>query len=423
MVSGRQTFVLVALVAFGVTAFGAEEAKLQERRFENCFLCEAEGRVWLRKPMVYLGMYGVGPTPSFCLSQDLGKKLAPLVSDIVTESEAWHRDFYYDWMPRLRDGKGRLVLLGLRAEMQPVEEAGSALSDEPASRMLEIVSADVTEVECVRHEWIRAWQQLVEALNETISASLSAPSEQKKKRLTAAVEKGSAALKEMAELEVSDEFRNLVGKITREAELVQGFQRGVAGQWQEQLARCAGRLRIRPKTPLPGPKTLDRYTALELLGKSESPGRFIAEIKRSYSSRALGQWLLDSESMGRMLQVREIEQMRGEQFDKVRAEAKKELDVKVEQWGVLLRRAPAELLATKLILSGALVEKTVSERPEFGLAVGDVILHYRHTYDFVMGDINFERTVQQLASRVKRGGKLCVLRGNEIIELGDKSKE
>jgi hypothetical protein len=423
MVSGKQAFVLIALVASGVSALGANEVKLQERRFGNCFLCEAEGRVWLRKPMVYLGMYGVEEMPSFCLSQDLGKKLAPLVSDIVTESEAWPRGFYYDWMPRLRDGKGWLVLLGLRAKTRPVEGAGSALSDEPALRTLEIVSADVTEVECVRREWVTTWQELVESLNETVSASLSAPSEQKKNRLAAAVEKGSAALKEMAELEVSDEFRSLVGKIAPEAELVGGFQRGAAGQWQEQLVKCAGRLRIQPRTPLPGPKTLDRYTALELLGKSESPARFIAEIKRSYSTGALGQWLLDSESMGRMLQVREIERMSEEEFDKVRAEAKKEFNVQVEQWGVLLRRAPAGLLAEKLILRGALVEKAVSERPEFGLAVGDVIVDFNGTYDFVMGDINFERTVQQLANRVKQGGKLRILRGNEVIELGGKSKE
>lgn len=118
------------------------------------------------------------------------------------------------------------------------------------------------------------------------------------------------------------------------------------------------------------------------------------------------------------------------QFEKVRTEAKKELaeqrdrrNKKVEQWGVLLSRAPGDLLADKLILGGALVEKILANQTEPALVAGDVIIGYEHTYGFVMGDFDFARAMKLLANKVRQGRGFRVLRGDQLITVKVKAKD
>jgi len=413
-------------------ALVADEPKIEERSFKNCFLYEADGRVWLRQPMVYLGMWGVCEAPAFCLSEDLGKKFAPLVSDIVTDKESapMRTEFYTDGMPRLREGKGALFLLRLQAKMRLV--GGEAPVDPPPGvrprRYYEMVSVRLDAVEPVTAKWISAWQALDEALREVVSTSLSPPGDQKRKRLFGAIERGSQALDTMGKIKVGEDVLALVVKIEPEARLVRGFQRRVAGQWQDELEKCTVRLRIDPNTPLP--KRLGTKAGLELLTKSKSPAKFISEIKGSYPTSALKQWLFYSASLERTVHVWEIEQMPKAQFKKVQADAKKLLaeqrhrdNEQVEQWGVLLRLAPGDLLADKLILRGALVEKILANQTEPALVAGDVIIDYEHIYDFVMGDFDFARAMKWLANRVQQGPGLRVLRGDTVITVGVKVKD
>ncbi len=417
----------------------ADEPKLEERSFRNCLLFEAEGRIWLREPMVYLGMWAVLHTPSFCLSEDLGKKFAPLLSDIVTgkESAPMRTKFYTGGMPRLREGKGALFLLRLETKMRMVggeaPEIAALPPDVRAGQFYEIVSARLDSVEPVTAKWISAWQALDEALKEVVSTSLSPPGDQKRKRLFRAIERASQALNTMGKVEVSEDIRALVVKVEPEVRLVRGFQRRVAGQWQDELEKCTVRLRIDPNTPLP--KRLGRKAGLELLTKSNSPAKFMSKIKGSYPDEVLKQRLLYSASFERTVHVGEIEQMAKAQFKKVQADAKKLLaelaeqeqqdrdNERVKQWGVVLRPAPGDLLADKLILRGALVEKILANQTEPALVAGDVIIDYEHTYNFVMGDFDFDRAMKWLANKVRQGRGLRVLRGDQLITVKVKAKD
>lgn len=427
MVGRKLTFVFVILAVSSFGTLVADEPKLVERTFSNCFLRETEGRAWLHQPMVYLGMYGVAEMPTICLSHDLAKKLAPLVSDVVTENKASAYEFYFDWMPRLRPSAKALILVGLEAKMRlhgdRSEEVTEAAAGDSPREFYEIVSARITSAERVGKEWSEAWRRLDEALKEVVSVSLTAPGDAKRKGLAEAVEEGSEALDAMGRMEVSDDFRKLVSAIEPAARVMRGFQKRVAGHWQDQFAKCIERLGIEPKTPLL--KRLDRHTGLELLLKSETPGKFTSEIKGSYPADALKQWLIYSETLKKTVYVRQIEQMSQGEFERIRTEAKKKqreyqdlANKQVEQWGVVLRRAPAELSTEKLILRGAVVEKVVTQQGGIRLKAGDIIIDYESIYDFVMGDVDFARSMRMLAGRLKQGRKLRVLRGNRIIMVG-----
>ncbi|MHC4474887.1 MAG: hypothetical protein ACYTEL_04535 [Planctomycetota bacterium] len=427
MVGRKLTFVFVIFAVSSFDALVADEPKLVERTFSNCFLRETEGRVWLHQERVSLGMWGVEETPPFCLSEDLARRFALLVSDVVGDEERTSTDFYADGMPGLRPRAKELVLVGLEAKMRLHGDRSEEITHRPRSgsprAFYEIVAAKMTAVESVSKEWIQAWRSLDEALKEIVSVSLKTPADAKRNAITEAVDKGSMALDAMGKMAISDDFRKLVSKVEPEAQVARGFQKRVAGQWQDQLAKCIKRLGIEPKTPLP--KRLDWHTGLKLLTKSESPAKFMSEIKGSYPADALKQNLIYSEAMEKTVYVRQIEGMSQAEFKRIRAEAKKKQqeyraleDRPVEQWGVVLRRAPAELSTEKLILRGAVVEKVVTEQGSIGLETGDIIIDYESIYDFVMGDLDFARSMQQLANRVKRGRKLRVLRGDRIITIG-----
>ncbi|MHC4622104.1 MAG: hypothetical protein ACYTEQ_30575, partial [Planctomycetota bacterium] len=293
-------------VLIGANTFAVDEAKLKEKSFGGCFLYEFEGAVRLRQPMVYLGMVGVMMRPDYCLSSALAEKYAPLISKVVNKQG---RAFYSFAIPALHEGEDKFVLVWLDTKMRPLEvdpEVLDGSTGKPMVRKHEVVSARLKAVECVTKEWIKQWQELDAALNEVVSQSLLAPSD-----------KGSQALNRMGELKVSNQFKALVKAIEPEAHLAQTFKEGITQQWHDWLEKCAGRLRIEPKTPLPKrllPEKPEAPSPVELLAKSNSPAEFIAQIKRSHGAGTLRTRMFHSPTLGRHVQVREIERMGEAQF-------------------------------------------------------------------------------------------------------------
>ena len=85
--------------------------------------------------------------------------------------------------------------------------------------------------------------------------------------------------------------------------------------------------------------------------------------------------------------------------------------------------APGDLLADKLILRGALVEKILASQTEPALVAGDVIMDYEHIKDFVRGDFSFAGAMKRLANKVRQGRGLRVLRGDQLITVKVKAKD
>jgi hypothetical protein len=84
---------LVTLLSF-VSITAGNQRELKVKLFEDCILREANGKIWLQKPMVYLGMWGVMATSPFCLSDNISTKLKPLISKINDGEGQTARRFY-----------------------------------------------------------------------------------------------------------------------------------------------------------------------------------------------------------------------------------------------------------------------------------------------------------------------------------------
>lgn len=438
MVGRKWAAMLVLGVVLGSNTLVAEEPKLRGWSFENCLLFETQARVWLREPMVYLGMVGVIMRPDYCLSKTLAQKYAPLVSRTLDGRQPGATKFYTFDMPRLREGADKFVLVRLETKMRPLEVDTSATNGstgEPVATRYEIVSARLKAAECVQKEWIENWKKLDEALDEVVSRTLAAPSERKRKALAAAVEKGSQALNNMEKLKVSDQFRALVKQIEPEARLVGTFKERITEQWYEWLEKCCTRLRTQPKTPLPS--RCKKLEVLKLLADSESAPEFMSKLRESCPANGLESELLWWSKLRRRLCAWEVEELTDDHFSEVRdkvkawlAEVRKderelaaqEKTESLEQWGVVLRPARVDSFADKLILNGAVVEKVLAEQPQVGLRPGDIVVDYEHIYEVVMGWRNFGHRMRQLANKARQRGQLRVLRGNEIVTIHVKGK-
>jgi hypothetical protein len=425
-------FAVALLSVSRVTA--TDEDELKERWFDNCLLREVDGQIWLQKPMVHLGMCGVMATPPFCLSEDLATRFAPLVSNVTSGDEQSARHFYSSDQI-LREQKGHLILVSMKAEMRPVYDKRSEEVDRTrrAARpeYYEVVKARMLSAEFLSVDWIEAWRRVDEALKEIVSESLTAPGKEKRRHLAAAVEKGSSALNAMVQAKPSDDFQVLVGKVDPDARLVRIFARGVTYQWQEWLERFAARLVIKLKSPLPAKPKL--WLALEVLANSESlPDFRVAKEKIPLEHLEL----LYGFDLGEKLRALETGQQKDYKFETLRDSAKKLLpEVRareerldspteasqketIEEFGLVLRPASAELLAKNLILSGIKVESISAEQKGIGLRAGDVIIDYDRVYGVVMGWYSFNQRTRELANRMKRGYKPRIIRDNQTINLG-----
>ncbi len=425
----------LSLILFGVLSFSSvaaqDEGELKERFFDDCLLHEVEGRVWLLKPMVYLGMWGVMATPPFCLSEDMATKFGPLVSNVTGEDELPPRRFYSSDKV-LREQKEHLIIVSMNARMRGVYGKEPKEVDRTRGPVwpeyYEIIKANIVTAEFVSADWIEGWREVDEALKEIVADSLTAPSKEKRKRLSAAVEKGRRALNTMNKAKASDDFAALVGKIESDAQLVDTFRSGIAEQWQSWLERFAKRLGIKLRGLLPARP--NRWTVFEVLAESKSLAGFRTAIEKMRPENLA--WVYKTD-IGRKLRLWEIEKLTNEEYEKLRAEAKellpklqewekrldKEPDVSegetIEEFGLVVRPASSKLLAKKMILSGIEVEKVSDEHKDIGLKAGDIIIDYDRVYNVVMGWYSWR--VQTMAGKMKRGSKVQIIRGNEVINL------
>jgi len=436
----RNYLSLILVSVLSVSSMAAQdEGKLKERFFDDCLLHKVEGRIWLLKPMVYLGMWGVMATPPFCLSEDLATRFAPLVSK-VTGGDEWPPRRFYSSEKVLREHKGHLILLSMKAEMRGVYDKQPEEVDRTRGPVwpeyYEVVKARMVTAEFVSANWIEAWRKVDEALKEIVTESLTAPRKEKRKRLAAAVEKGRHALNTMSQAKASDDFQALVGKIESDAQLVGAFRSGVAEQWQGWLERFAKRLGIRLRGPLPArPK---RWAVLEMLAESKSLAAFRAAIEKMPPENLA--WVYKTD-IGQKMRAWKNGRLTDEEFEKVRAEVKemlpelrtweerlnKEPDISeretMEKLGLVVRPASSRLLAKKLILSGIEVEKVSAEQKNIGLRAGDIIIDYDRVYSLVMGWYSFSQRARGTANRMKHGYKPRIIRGNQFIDLAAEDKE
>jgi len=429
----RNFLTLILVGVLSVSSMAAQdEGELKERFFDDCLLHEVEGRVWLLKPMVYLGMWGVMATPPFCLSEDMATKFAPLVSN-VTGGDEWPPRRFYSSEKVLREQKGHLILVSMKAEMHGVYDKGPKEVDRARGPVrpeyYEIVKARIVTAEFVSADWIEGWRKVDEALKEIVTESLTAPSKDKRKRLSAAVEKGRRALNTMSQAKASDDFAALVGKIESDAQLVGTFRSGIAEQWQGWLERFAKRLGISLRGPLPAiPK---RWAVFEMLAESKSLAAFRIAIEKMPPENLA--WVYKTE-IGQKMRAWKNGRLTDEEFEKVRTEVKEMLpelrkgemldrqpDVSeretIEELGLVVRPASSGLLAKKLIISGIEVEKVSGEHEDIGLRAGDIIIDYDRVYSVVMGWYSFSRRAQTMAGKMKRGSQVKIIRGNKVINL------
>lgn len=439
MVSKKYLSLFLFTILFvGSVAIG-NEGELKEKLFGNCILRESDGRIWLQKPMVYLGMWGVIATPPFCLSEDLAKRFALLVSD-VTSGDEWSEKRFYSSEEVLRGQKGHLILVSMNAGILAVYDKQAEEVDR-TQRVLrpeyyEIVKADMITAEFVSANWIEAWRTIDEALQEIVTESKTPLSKDKRERLAVIFENGERALNTMSQAKAGDNFQNLVSRVDPNTMLVQAFARGVTYRWQEWLERFAARLGIKLHSPLPTKPKL--WVALEVLANSESLVEFRV-VKEKIPLENLE--LLYGFELGRKLQALEKGQRKDYKFETLRTEAKKllpELRAReehsdrqpeasqketIEEFGLVVSNVSGKFLKEKLILLGLEVESISAEHEHIGLKAGDIIVDYKRVYDVVMNWYNFSWQKRLLTNKIKHGLKLRIIRDDRFIDISVKGKQ
>lgn len=433
-------FLIIVLSVANVTI--GNEGELKERFFDNCILREADGRIWLQKQIVYLGMVGVTATPPFCLSEDLATKFTPLLSKVTNNDEQLERR-YHSFDQVFRKQKGQLILISMNARMRAVYDKQAEEIDR-TQRVVwpdyyEIVETDMVTAEFVGADWIEAWRTVDEALQEIVTESQTVPGKEKRERLAAIFEKGSRALKTMIQAKPSKDFQTLVSRFDPDSRIVQTFARGVTYRWQEWLERFADRLDVKLRNPLPAKPKL--WIALEVLANSESLAEFrAAKLKVPPENFDL---LYDID-LGRKIWALEAWHTKDYKFETLRASAKEILpDVRkseehldspletskretIEELGLVLRPVSENVFAEKQILLGLEIESISDEHDDIGLQTGDVIIYYERVNDVVMGWNNLSWQTRILTNRIKyrikQGFKLRIIRNNQIVNLPSNGK-
>jgi hypothetical protein len=432
MVAKKYLLIILLCGVFSFQVSAANEPGIITREFSGCFLQEADGRVWLREPLLYLGMVGVGSTPPFCLNRQMGEKFAPFITDVNNKDTADWEGYYMFGIPKLNDSKKPLILLRLKTKMLPREYKKQEPDEEAQPSYYEIISADLVWAECIRGEWIKEYEKLNNALNDIVSVSLSATGVQKRERLAKIIETGSAALNAMSKLKTADNFKSPVKRISPYGRIVYTFELSVIYQWQGWFEECLGRLKISPEHPLPKKLWLSQEQALKMLVDSNSVQDFLSKIKSSWPEQVLGKELIWSNRLQHDVYLWDIENFNENEFASIRNEAKSSLSyieknkqkkqaklskMEIQELAVEVRQADPNILSKNLILRGLVVERILPDKGGIGLKVGDIILDYRNIYEVVMGDFNLESSVQQLLRPLRQRHQLYVLRGDNIITI------
>lgn len=469
-VFSRQLLAFWAAAAFAWPAVAdAADRSEAQRTFSQCFLYRGpDGQVWVGQPLVSLGMIGVAGSPPVCrLSPPLAERLRPLVNELKDApfrlensrppaagpaARAEDRkyiptgpQFWFWGLPRSRDPETPFVLVDMEAEgrkcPQPkTPKPQGAMADFDysfgPSEEYELISIQLVSVEFISPAWRRAWDDLDDGLTEIVKASRTAPSREKRTRLSDASERSSAAFCAMRRSRVSDESRTTVARIAPQARVVRSFQSRVETQWGGQLRQYVARLRLTPPTPLPPePKACPK---LELVAASRTPADFLAKVRASWPEETLDESLLYSTALKRIVFAWQVQDFSEQQFGVLQAQAREQLaraeqeskrraaeatakntaaGGTIEPWGVVLRPAAPDLLAEKGLLVGSVVEKVPADRAGVPLRAGDVIIRYHSVYDLVMGVYGESSAIAHLRNVARYGGKVDVLRGDRLLTL------
>ena len=429
---------LIIVLSVGNVAI-TNEGDLKKKRFDNCLLHEVDGRIWLQKPMVYLGMWGVMATPPFCLSKDLTTRFAPLVSNVNDEDKHSAQRFYCS-DEVLCEQKGHLILVSMNAGMRAVYDKQAEEVDRTQRvvrpEYYKIVETDMVTAEFVSADWIEAWRTVDEALQEIVTESKTVPGKEKRERLSVIFEKGRRALNTMIQAKPSEDFQTLVSRFDPDSRIVHTFARGVTYRWQEWLERFAARMGIKLRDPLPAKPKL--WIALEVLADSKSVAEF-KSAKEKIPQESLE--LFYGFELGQKVRALEIGQTKSYKFETLRASAEEMLPEVLEseersdsppettqketikEFGLILRPVEETVLAEKQILLGLEIESISDKHDDIGFQTGDIIIYYERVNDVVMGWNNLSWQTRILTNRIKQGFKLRIIRNNQIVNLPANGKQ
>ena len=421
---------LIAVLSAGSVASENQDT-LKERSFEDCILHKVDGKIWLQRQIVYLGMVGVMATPPFCLSEDLAAKFEPLISNITDNGEEAEIGYH---TRVIHQQKGNLILVSLNAKMREVydekfkeyrRKITSGLPD-----YYEIIEADLYSTEFVSAEWIESWRTIDGILQEIVIESKTSPGKKKNERLAAIFEKGESILSDMIQTKSNEDFRTLVSRVDTNSQVVQTFTRQATFRWQEWFENFATRLGVELNNSLPEQPKLS--IALEALANSESLEDF-QSAKEKIPSDSLEQ--LYGFDLGQKIRSLEIGQTKGFKFETLRASAREmlpkirereenpdsvpEISEKetIEEFGLVLKPVDKAVLTEKQILLGLEVKSVSVDNRITGIQEGDIIIYYDRVNDVVMSWYGLEWQKRILTEIIRQGRDICVMRGDRVINL------
>ena len=408
---------------------------------------DADGLLVVSKAVAELGMsFGLGfYGGDIRLTPELSKKLMPLAHTTGDPSSDFCGIRLFAFKSYLKGSVAlervpRILVSGrLRwslAEGKPKE----GQQDSPSShRSHRVGSVRISHVEFLPEGWLKACRELDQVLEEIVIASLAAPSEEKRRKLAAAIEKGSKALNAMAatgKAEDTEEQRRLVNGVAPKSRIVNIFKDRTRGRWGGEFRRYVSLLRIQPKATLPAEPAA--CPLLKLLLEAESAQSFAERVRADCSENALDVPLFYVGKLRRVLHGWQVPELNPEELRAVRKQAafamkKRERASKSPEPYVkethkasrlvvrtLTQDLDADLMAERMILGGLLVEKLLPGEPDWGLREGDVILDYRCVYElatqrqFAKMNLGLLLTLQSRPPVVSQG--YVVLRGDQLIQ-------
>jgi hypothetical protein len=393
----RAGFVIAAL--FIVSSVSAEPNDNSKVTHTACFLRHGSGgHVWITEPPVIpLGMYASALSDYVTrtrLRPELEEAFAPLTNRFLPSVWADESRNRVDRsFPRPVEEEDPVILVTLESESVLDEEhlTNKRLGTSESvvkERIYEVRSARLVNVEFISPEWRRNWARLDEALTSIVAETLTAPGEEKRRRVKDLIDEGSRALNVMTSPEIREEWREIVRQMGPEVEIVTRHQKSRVQQWGDPFARCVGRLAIEPATPLPV-----------------------------------------------QLQPRD---------DRAPEKAEEPISARAEEVGLVGRAIGRKEMAEKLILGGILIEQVVDGKGIFMIREGDILLTCTRVYDLVMyGDRgiggymrhrgeeeNLRKAMEGFVNRARRIARASlrperrswerpprVLRGDTVLEI------
>ena len=436
MVSKRFFMIFLVAILTGSASLGNQK-EISNRLFVDCILREINGKIWLQRQIVYLGMVGVAWSPPFCLSDELAKKFKSLISNIEDVNK--NNDIQFDTFDsELRKHKGNLIVVSLNAEFQPIfdkefnNNKSVLLMNEPD--YYKIVDANLLSAELVSASWLESWRSIDTTLKEIVTESKNSPGEEKSKHLDAIFRKGESTLIAMHKNQPNAEFKTLVNDIDTKTQITQTFAREITFRWQEWFEKFADRLDIKLQNSLPQRPKLS--VALEALADSKTLTEF-EEAEKNIPTEILEQFY--SIDLGKKIKAMEAGNTTSFKYetlctsaeellpDMLKWERNSENDTKetnyksIEVSGLVLKTADKQTLAQIQILLGMVVESVSDKHEIAGIKSGDIIVNYNHVYDVVMGwdnwDNNLESQKQMFANSIRQETTIQIIRGDKVIDL------